>query len=143
MRRLLLLVTLMLLGGCSFIQPYRRGDGAAIADTVGVAVFGGSAIAVAATASNDQGTGISSTGSTAYTATLATLGCIAALYAASAIFGFTRDPSMHQDDVPILGLRMLGSGLQAGGQSLSNSASGARSVTCYKNNDGSATCYEN
>jgi predicted ribosomally synthesized peptide with SipW-like signal peptide len=143
----MILLALVLVGdGCAFMQPHRRGDGAAVADTVGAILMGGTAIGVAAMyPANNQGASFSQDSGT--TAAVATLAVLAVAYTASAIFGYTRDPSMEQYDAPILGLQMLALGLAAlggglgGGSTLASWRSQADAQGCCSWHGGADSCY--
>ena len=138
--------TLIWIGGCAFMQPHRRGNGAAIADTVGAVLF------VAGAASATQIYSANNSGAPFYQDSLTTgivvaLGAVGLLYTASAIFGFSRDNSMQVNDEPILGLQILALGLAgAGGGARSGSdladwRQGADNQGCCSWHGGADYCY--
>jgi hypothetical protein len=145
MKRLLFTLALALtLSSCAFMQPHRRGNGAAVADTVGAILLAGTAIGIAAAyPANNQGAQFSQ--DTGTTAAVVSIGAVGLLYLASAIFGFTRDPSMEQYDAPILGLQILALGLAGlGGGAGGNQAawrSQADAQGCCSWHSGADTCY--
>lgn len=129
MRRFAVAVLALPLVGCSLMQPTAKM--APGADTVGAALLGGStAVAVVYMDKSPRGY-LDLTASTPYTAATCTLAGLAVVYAASAVYGFTRDPATQSDE-PLIGLRMLGLGLMSMGNSLQQS-SGQQGCCSYHN----------
>ena len=114
---------LLLLGcaGCAFIQPTSRG--APIADTVGAIIFTSAAtIDVAAYQKGNS----SPSGFQSYEDGVFVLAGLAALYALSALYGFSQDAKTQNSDEPILGLVILSLGLAG----FANGANGSSQGCC-------------
>lgn len=134
-------VLLLMCSGCAFIQP--SSTKAPIADTVGAGLFTAVAVGAAAGDPNNENNGRG-----AAEACLA----VAAVYALSAIYGFTRDPKDQNSDDPILGLQILALGLAGFGGAASrqgccshhggvtNSCDGDDMIVCA-DGDSSPTCH--
>ena len=120
--------------GCAFMQP--SSTKAPIADTVGAGLFTAVAVGAAAGDPNNDNNGRG-----AAELCLA----VAAVYALSAIYGFTRDPKTQNSDDPILGLQILALGLAGfGNASSSRNQQGCCShhggVGGYCDGDGMVVC---
>lgn len=106
---LTLTATLMTTTGCAFMQP--SSSRAPAADLVGSGVFlGVETVAVAAQAESPN--------PQRYNATIIATGVIVAVYACSAMYGYTRDPQTQNSDDPILGLQLLAVGLAGVGRGM-------------------------
>lgn len=133
MDKIIGLLVVMMLNGCSFMQP--TSAKAPIADAVGAGIYGAMAIGWMATEPSITNTQ-SNISNSVYTAGIATLSGIALVYVASAIYGFTRDPHSQNWNDPVLGLQILGkAGAAAGaaGQAYDNSIQQNAPVSCFTN----------